>query len=245
MKLAGAWLPFSGVDLVDGTPVTLNGSINRKNGNLFFPNVNSSADYIESDRIYSVPADQCTLFMIVKPSFGTGQSGFPFLFSTDTATGAAVEGIRILYNSTIDDYRFIVHAGGSSATADFTSNSSFQDQIITMVGRYNGVNMDFYLNGIVQATTAKTGNVTVSTINAIIGNDGQHALSSFSGEIFATYLFYSALSEAQILSLHRDPWQILKPIRQNVLFTPEVAPVQPQIVVPLPQLIRRHDGRFL
>lgn len=174
-----------------------------------------------------------------------GNSASNYLSCTQTPTyvngvGYTVAGYALLNNSgnsvfiiTSDDavdraFQFRVSASAPQFIALNTSASAFTGQSSSIsVGRYyfyvgrvsNTGEVSVWVNGVKGGTVATlTGTIQAPKATAL--RVGVRTTSASDGDVGATFMWNRALSDAEIVSLSSNPWQIFSPINKLCLGVP-------------------------
>ena len=90
-------------------------------------------------------------------------------------------------DTTIDEYRFRIVAGGTDETYDIVGAST--GSWIHMAAVYNGSTMSIYQNGVLVGSTAKTGSVRQGDVPIWIGDNQPQGSRPFDGKIRRKFVF--------------------------------------------------------
>jgi len=104
-------------------------------------------------------------------------------------------------------------AGGSYQYNDFGTMSN--NLLYVVGGRYNGANLTTFANGVFSTPTACTGSLVYpDSADRVptLGNYYEYTPEdrSFNGQIYLGLLWDYALSDAEIIELSQNPWQVFK-----------------------------------
>lgn len=103
--------------------------------------------------------------------------------------------------------------------------------------RYTSGDRSIWVDGENVKSDSKTGTIITSG-NRKIGNHGSATARGFRGHIHYLYIFDAFLTDAEIMSFHMDPYQIVDTVGEYFI-KPAVAPVTPEFVAKPPHLIYR------
>jgi len=116
-----------------------------------------------------------------------------------------------------------IWSGGAEANAQATTNI-FDGSLRSVCGGYDGSNVYIAVDGTIEATTAKTGNIDSTSLPLWLNSDGH--LSTVAecptGNFYVQYTFSKGLSADEIFSLDKDPYQLLRPAN-NFFWVPAQA----------------------
>ena len=172
----------------------------------------SYADFANAD-MPTITKEQ-TFLIVFAPKFGStdaGSAGFQSIFDT---TSSNTEGIRVFWTDTLQ-WRFRLFAS-SAVNCDATATPFNSGDIIALICRYNGVNMEVFQGGESLATASQTGNYSNPIDDWRFGQDRQTPTNpeSLNGTILFSNYWDRALSNAEIRSISINPYQLRQPRTQ-------------------------------
>ena len=217
-KLKGAWVASSSalnVNAVKGSGV---GDLSAVGGATPFYSakgvgyeLNGTSQYLTNTSNTAVTSLPATFFIYAWiDNGGTNQR----LFDISTGTTADdVIGIQVVNTGNIAAQHY---DGATNATAEFSSSG--------LTGKWTSIAAVFesltsrklYLNGVLVASNASTVIAPVGVNRVTIGFAPWASAEYFDGKVIAPQLFGRALNAAEILSLHNNPWQTLKPRKREL-----------------------------
>ncbi len=113
-------------------------------------------------------------------------------------------------------------AGGSTRENTFGTMSN--NLLYVAGGRYNGANLTTFANGVFSTPTACTGSLSYPNSpdrGPTLGNMYDYSATglSFNGQIYLGLLWDYALSDAEIIELCKNPWQVFSK-KSSILYFP-------------------------
>jgi hypothetical protein len=167
-------------------------------------------------------SDKCTYFLLTD----FDSAGNSFLFG-DVEAGNVGYNAGLYSNGT--NFNFFVKTGGSGTSAT-SATSAIPVKNLRFGGTYDGANIRIYINGTVDGSAAKTGNVDAGSFSLNLNR--WNGTSGHAGRTYLGLRWSRALSAAEHKSLADNPWQIFKsPRRVMMLALSAVALVESGIAV--------------
>lgn len=206
-------------NLVTGKPVTLEGNASFLPDGVFLPDT-TIGDRITTG-ITSIITDKLTVIARIKPKFPTTTTDYHRIVDATDASGAITQGYRMQYNSDNDDYQFLIY-NSVNTNVSLALNNSFENEIITVSGRYDGSELAIFLNGNDKQSIAASGNIQ-NIKPLVIGNTSvDHALPGWFGDIYDILVFNVDKTDSEIKELSENIHQIVIP-ENNYIFIPSTA----------------------
>ena len=193
--------------------------------------VTSSANGVSFGESSSLSVTDTPLekFTIVSGAFASASTGT--LFSRTSGSGGAYRQNYVLSLNGGTTPRFGFETSGSYpyiASSISVSSGAF----VVAAASYDGATQKVYTNGISGGSqAAATPTTSIASVDTQVGAvDGTDRAVRYTGAgIKFAYLWNRALSDAEISSISRNPWQIFKPITRRI---ENRTPLKPQPFLP-------------
>ncbi len=202
------------VNIANGVPDTLNGSV-KFTGDSFSWFEATSSDYISVNTPFDKQGGQFSL--VVMARFGNPAAGFPVLAGRgDTGSDEWMFGDATTGGNE-DMLRLYAAGGQCNASGSFIQD---RQQVFAFSYGENGNNGRVYGDGrlIGSDTTGSALDTSTNTKDLTIGGADQNGTRNFGGDIYLVLGYSRALTDAEHLSLSRDPYQVLKPANDLYYF---------------------------
>ena len=147
---------------------------------------------------------------------GSGASNEPISFSNRFASPEQTMHMRDDDSSSPFDWQFGVYTSSMvEATADSIPNDGTTpyNSFFSILGTYDGANVRVYRDGVLQGTSAQTGNVLIGSWTMEVGRSTNGGgLFSFwhDGIVAAVYVWRRVLSASEIAALRADPYVMFR-----------------------------------
>ncbi len=143
-----------------------------------------------------------------------------FLFGDVQASGTGYNS-GLYSNGSV--FSFFVKTSGAGTSINGTTAANFALTNLLHAGSYDGANIRIYINGKLEGTTAKTGNVDTGAFSLNINR--WNTASLHGGKFYLGMAWNRSLTADEHASLRANPWQIFQaPARRK--FAPPAAGIQ-------------------
>lgn len=193
----------------------INHGATYKNGSLGFDGNNDYVNIADNASL-DLNDDSMSFSVRIKPNFikTADIHGFVFDKTFDNA-----EAYRLLFNESIDNFRFRVFTSSGAVNCDIEGGSWNINTWHHLAGSYDGSNMRIYWDGSLENTVVQTGNITTNNDPFLIGA-GDDTIRFFNGTIDEVRISKVARTADQIALFHDRPWDLYRSVSRPVYFIP-------------------------